>query len=323
MTDLHDRLRTILFLVPFAYRNRGVLLSELAARLSIDEGELFRELEFLLVVGRPPFSPDDLIEIHVDSGRVFVDLPSSLREPPRFTVFEALALACAAELWSEPGQAGIAAAPVRAALDRVLASLPDETRALFDDLAERYLVAGGSSTPFLAVLREGIDLRREVDMSYFSAGRAEISVRTVRPHGLAQRAGTWYLVAYCTDRKDMRVFRLSRIQSARLTDRTFDAAENFDTGAFLDDRFTIPCSGEREVVVSFAPEDARFVQERWRGKYSAPQPDGRLEVRLFDVSDEFVLAYVASFAGRAQIVSPERLRRALEEQAHRALQQYA
>lgn len=323
MSDMHHRLRTLLFLVPYVYRNRGVKLSELAQRLGVEQDALFREIDFLLMVGRPPFSPDDLIDIHVDGGRVFVELPSSLQHPPRFTAFEALALACAAQLFTGDAQMGEAATAVRLALDKVLASLPAETRGMFDELADRYLVLSqGGASPQLDTLRRAVEQQIEVEMGYYAAGRDAMTERTVRPHGLAYRGGVWYLVAWCTEREARRIFRVSRILDARLTDRIFDPPADFDAGAWLDEHLGLPSRGEREVVLRFAAADARWVAERWADAYCEPLADGGLRVRFYDVADEYVLAVVASFGGRAAIEQPTELARKLARQAGQALQNY-
>ncbi len=321
--DLHQRLRTLLFLVPYVYRNRGVPLSELASRLGLEEDQLLGEFDFLMMVGRPPFCPDDLVDIHVDSGRVYVELPSSLKQPPRFTVFEALALACAAQLFTGPEQMGEAATAVRVALDKVIGSLPEDSRRMFDELADRYLVlSGGGVSPHLDTLRRAAEDLLEVEMTYFGASRGKLTDRVVQPHGLVHRGGVWYLVAWCTEREAERIFRLSRVRSAELTDRIFDPPEDFDPAAFLNRELTIPAEGAREVVIRFAPEDARWVQERWSEDYLDPQPDGGLLARLYDVSDEYVLAYVASFGGRSSIENPPELAEKLRKQARAALDRY-
>ena len=323
MSDLHARLRTLLFLVPFVYRNRGVPMVELAERLGLSEKQLFKEFDFLMMIGRPPFSPDDLVDIHVDAGKVFVELPSSLDSPPRFTAYEALALACSAQLFSGDDQMGEAALAVRVALDKVLKSLPEDNRKIFDDLSERYLVLSSSAaTPHLDCLRQALDEHREVDMTYYTAGRDTISDRTVRPYGLIHRSGVWYLVAWCTERNAERIFRLSRIQSASLTERIFDPPEQIDLSGSLANRMPVPIGASRQVVVRHAPEDARWVEERWGGAHLEKLSDGGVRATLHDASEQFVLSYVASFGGRAQIEKPPELAELLRQEAQSALEFY-
>jgi proteasome accessory factor C len=324
MADLHERLRTLLFLVPYVVRHRGVPIEDLTRRLGISEQELMKEIDFLLMVGRPPFLPNDMIDIYHEGGRVFVDLHQSLENPPGLTVFEALALATAARMFTDQESMGEAAVAVKVAVDKIVASLPDDARGLFNDLAGHFmLLLGESENKFLSTLKQAIDERLEVELQYYSASRGEATNRTVRPYGLHHHMGLWYLAAYCTTRKAERVFRLSRITQAGLTERIFDPPAGFDVVSFIKKSLTVPDRGESEVVISFEPAVARWVREHWGDDYVERTPSGGVIARLHDISDEYVLSYVASFGGQAKIEAPKELQIKLKEQARTALEAYA
>ncbi|HOX43387.1 MAG TPA: WYL domain-containing protein [Myxococcota bacterium] len=324
MSDLHDRLRTLLLLVPYVYRHRGVPLAELAARLGMDEAGLEREIDFLLLVGRPPFMPGDMLDIYVEGGRVFVDLPQSLVKAPRFTAAETLALATAAQLFVTDERLADAATAMRVALGKILGSLPAETRALFEQLSAHFAVLpSGAGLPLLPVLRQALEEHRELEILHYSAGKGQVTRRVVQPLGLQLRGGVWYLVAHCTERDEPRAFRVSRIQTAALCETIFDPPAGFEPGAFLDAALTLPTVGGRRVVLRFAAEVARWVRERYRPEHLQDSPDGTLRVVLHDVSDEYVLTTVAALGGRAEILEPAELAERLRAEAREALARYA
>ncbi len=93
MSDVHERLRRLLFVVPYVARHRGVTVDALAKQLGVSREELLRDLELLTMVGRPPFQPDDFIDLHVENDQVWVDLDQRFSKPPRLTGPEAAALA--------------------------------------------------------------------------------------------------------------------------------------------------------------------------------------------------------------------------------------
>lgn len=323
MIELHRRLNTLLFLVPYVVRHRGVELGDLAARLGMGEDELLREIDFLLMVGRPPFQPNDFLDIYHEGGRVYVDLHQSLEQPPHLTVFEALALACAAQLFAGAEERGEMSLAVRLAVDKVVQSLPPEAANLFDELASHYLILGESGTvPHLDLLRRAVEERREVDMEYYTASRDKVGQRVVRPYGLHLHEGAWYLAAHCLQREARRVFRLSRIRSATMTDRIFDPPAGFDPAGFVESSLTVPASGSNRVVIGFSPRVARWISERWGPAYLTTEKDGSMTARLHDVSDAYVLAYVASFGGEAKILEPRELAERLTNQARDALAKY-
>src|SRR5712692_6869669 len=98
MSDVHERLRRLLFLVPYVAKHPGVSVEELAKALSLPTDSLLKELDLLTMIGRPPFQPDDYIDIYVENGRVYVDLDQRFSAPPRLTAAEAAALRAAADL---------------------------------------------------------------------------------------------------------------------------------------------------------------------------------------------------------------------------------
>jgi proteasome accessory factor C len=321
LKDLHIRLRTLLFLVPYVYRRGGVLVSELAECLNLSEQELFREFDFLMMVGRPPFMPDDLIDIYVEEGRVFVHLPSSLQNPPSFTVSETLALANAIQSFSRSSEENQA---LKQAFEKILASLPEQARQLVNELTDRTLVMTDPvGLTHLELLRHAIHLGQQVELDYYSASRYKVSLnRRVNPLGLKVHLGLWYLAAYCHLRKENRVFRISRMRSAILCPEHFKKPTDFDMEMFLKTKLTLPTEGEREILVRFSVEDSRWVAERFGEKYLSREADGSLCVKFHDVSDEFVLSYVASFAGRAHVVQPQELGKKLQREAQSALEMY-
>ena len=64
--DARDRLRRVLFLVPYAVRNSGIRVKDLARKCGVTEQEVLDDLDFLLGVGCPPFAPDDFLDLYVE-----------------------------------------------------------------------------------------------------------------------------------------------------------------------------------------------------------------------------------------------------------------
>jgi proteasome accessory factor B len=65
--------------------------------------------------------------------------------------------------------------------------------------------------PAFRPLYEAVRDHRPVAFSYLAAGRSMSQVRHLEPWGVVNSHGRWYVVGQDTDRRDQRVFRLSRI----------------------------------------------------------------------------------------------------------------
>lgn len=86
MRDVSQRLRRMLYLVPYVARHpEGVVVDDLADRLDLDREQLLKELDLLSQVGPPDGDPGEYLLVTVEDGRVFVDLPQRLTRPLRLT----------------------------------------------------------------------------------------------------------------------------------------------------------------------------------------------------------------------------------------------
>ena len=321
---IQERLRNALFLVPYVVRNRGVSVSDLAQRLGMTRQQLGRELAMLIMVGRPPFTPDLMLEIYEEEDRVYVDLNQSLDRPPALNAFEVVALAAAAGPYADERRHGDAATAVRVALEKITRLLPEELRDWMERLSKQMAILTEEGVDsYLTLLQRAIEERLEVELRYYSASRDVVSERTVRPYGLVNRNGLWYLVAWCTLRQQVLVFRLTRILQAQVSERIFDPPqEELNCQQFVAERLAIPELGENEYVIRFSPAAARWIRQKWPAERLQETGDGSLDLALYDVSEEFVLSFVASYAGEARIVEPANLAARLAEEAGQMLDLY-
>ena len=213
--DARDRLRRVLFLVPYAVRHPGVPVRDLARRCGVPEKQILEDLDFLLGVGCPPFAPDDFLDLYVEGDRVHVALHQSFSRPPRFTESEAAALAAAARALGGEGRERV----VRALRDAV----PKDRRAIFEELLA-CIFAGSppAKDSLIGRIEQAIAERRALRIRYFTATRGEESVRVVHPYTLAQRLGHWYLWGHDEGRGKALPFRLDRIRECAVDEKRFE-----------------------------------------------------------------------------------------------------
>jgi proteasome accessory factor C len=309
--DARDRLRRVLFLVPYAVRHPGIAVKELARRCGVGEAELLEDLDFLLGVGCPPFAPDDFLDLYVEGDRVYVALHQSLTRPPRFTESEAAALAAAARALAGEGA------------DRAVAALrdsvPRERRRSFDELADRiYAGSPPARDSILGRLRRAIAERRVVRLRYYTASRQEESERSVRPYTLAQRFGHWYLWGHDALRGRALPFRLDRIHDCALGDERFEPPGEPDARARLFSESTGEPIRMRLAPLTAAWALAKPGQLRVVDRAS----DGGATVEVEGASAEWATRFALSFGGGAEVVSPAAARRHFQEAVRRALARY-
>ena len=144
------------------------------------------------------------------------------------------------------------------------------------------------------------------------------SVREADPYGLVHYLNAWHVIAYCHLRKDIRNFRLDRMDDLELLPKTFHRPVNF--------KMSETQSGERKrivVRVVFDNEVARWVKES-RSYFTETieeTPQGLL-VTLKPHQESEVLQWLLSWGSHVRVLEPETLRKRIAEEARVMLQHH-
>ncbi len=259
-----ERFERVLAMVPWIVANPGVRLTDVAERFSLSEEQLLKELNLLWMVGLPPYSPDALIDVVTEDGRVWIHYADFFARPLRLTPVEALALVASSDALADiPGTADQGAL-VRA-LDKLrLALCIDDPDAVVVDL-------GFGDPQLLATVRAALADGTDLELDYLSMGRSERAVRLVSPWRLYADGGAWYLVAWCHKAEARRVFRLDRIADGKPAGpRTVDPPADLEVVALDVDPDT------PRVRLRLAPS-ARWVVERYPHEDAVRADDGSTE----------------------------------------------
>lgn len=170
------------------------------------------------------------------------------------------------------------------------------------DLASWY---GPLLAPRLAELKEACRRRQVVRFTY-CAPKGD-SLRVVEPARLVFRWSSWYLFGWCRQRRDWRMFKLTRMLGLEALE------ENFPPRAVPS-----PVTPVERVYPEAVRAAVRFTPAaRWRlideyGPESFTQrPDGSLLFRRGFPDREELLRWVLSFQEQAELLEPEDLRREL------------
>lgn len=221
------RVLTVLELLQTHDRLSGTVLAE---RVGVDGRTLRRYISMLEELGIP---------ITTDRGRYggYSLVPGFKLPPMMFTEDEALALSVGLLASRGLGLKNLAAAvaSAQAKLERVMpVKLKRRVRAIDEtvvlDLERREATDGDAAT--VTTLASAAQSRERVRLRYVDT-TGQASDRDIDPYGLARRGGRWYVVGHCHLRKDLRSFRIDRIESVELLDVPFKRPADFNALAHL------------------------------------------------------------------------------------------
>ena len=302
------RLQRLLVLIPFVRKHgaSGVSVDRAAEFAGCkDVKELYEDVELLQQISVPPGAPDDMVEVYLEGGKVFVALPLAFEKPPRLTVSEAAALLAA----TRP-VAGAAGKVLDSALRKLAKALPPGAASEVDQLARAEAIDAPEPPPCRAALAEAIDRRLEVEVDYYAQSAGTAATRTLEPRAVFLHGGHWYLAARNPRHGEEHLYRLDRIAAVRPGARCFGEHEAPSRWRYDTDRLYFAFGAEREVHVRFAPEPAELVEERW-SESATVAPDGSLHVRAELSGENYAVSWVLGYGGEAEVVSPPELRAAL------------
>jgi predicted DNA-binding transcriptional regulator YafY len=202
---------------------------ELAERLEVDTRTVRRYITMLQDLGIP---------VEAERGRYgSYRLRPGFKLPPlMFTDEEALALTLGLLSARKLGltDAALAVEGALAKIERVLpALLRDRVRALQETLVIDFPAKSTPPAPALINRLSEAALQRRSVMLCYQGWHAEVTERLLNPYGLVYRSGYWYTVGYCHLRKELRTFRLDRIQSAEIQATSFERPGEFDCLAYV------------------------------------------------------------------------------------------
>jgi predicted DNA-binding transcriptional regulator YafY len=190
---------------------------------------------------------------------------------------------------------------------------------------------GQEEVPCLRDLAQALRLGRKLAIRYPPPDREP---RVVEPLGLVNKAGTWYLVAYCSAHSgagDIRVFRAGRVSAAWVLAEPAERPAGFELAAFWA-RWSAEFEASRprlEVKLAASPGALAAFGEVF-GAAAAPaleaaEPPGPDGWRVLTLSFEHERAAVhrlAGFGDQVEVLDPPSVRAELLATAREILGRY-
>lgn len=270
-TGAGERLSRLLSIVPWVVANDGPSVQDVCRRFGISERELVADLELLFMCGAYPYTPDSLIDVDIDGGRVWVRFADWFRRPLRLSAPEGLALVAAARAMLEmaPGDEA-APSPLRSAL----AKLESVLGLSGDGAVEVHVELGSAPSDVLAGLRDATQHKWKVRIEYYSFGRDATTERVVHPWRVFSSEGHWYLLAWCELVGDRRLFRVDRVGAVQALSEHFVPPKDIGPLEVFQNRPDDPL-----VVLDVAPE-ARWLVDQYPHEEVTDSGDGNVKVSL-------------------------------------------
>ncbi len=305
------RLERLLSMVPWIAERDGPTIEEICATFDIDRESLLADLDVVFLVGLHPFTPDELVEVAVDSNRVWIRYAEYFARPLRLSPQQGLALVAAGA-----GMRSLVGVGEGGPLDRGLSKLAGALGVSEGEAVDIEL--DGSDPGTLETLRSATTDQVTVELDYYSYGRDERSTRNVDPAEVRFHDGHWYLLGWCHRSEADRVFRVDRIHGATATEQAV-SPEHLErsrsgVGDFGAD------DGHPRAELTLAPA-AHWVIDTYPHDSARAARDGTISVVLPVAGTAWLERLLLSLGDDVEVTSEEHQGLA-RSAAHRVLERY-
>ena len=185
---------------------------------------------------------------------------------------------------------------------------------LMDNILCQWIEVETLTPSIFETIIEAVLNERLLDVEYHSA-KGKTSNRTLEPLRLINYQGRWYLLAYCSLRKDHRLFHMARIAHAR-TGKKRSEPQHLAPTSFLDDAFGIFTGKTRyHAKIEFTGTAAELVRRQyWHEKQTIKEGKNTIILSLPVNDDREIIMKILQYGSRATVLEPESLRVRVREE---------
>lgn len=169
-------------------------------------------------------------------------------------------------------------------------------------------------------IRSAILSKKKIEINYQGwSGKA--TNRIIHPYGLVNYDNSWYCVAFCEKRQEMRTFKLMRIQELTEIEETFVPNEGFN---FREDKLGL-FNDEHDVELLIYPPFSYTIDEEIWGENQeiTKNEDGSVRFESTMFGKEAIVKWVLSMGSGAKVIGPESIREAVKEKLKKSLERYS
>lgn len=156
------------------------------------------------------------------------------------------------------------------------------------------------------------------------------TTRKIHPLKLLYKSKSWYIKAFCPEKKEFRLFKLSRIMSYKIESQTFIPVE-YPEYTYVESSVKASVSSSekdssnrenanpifryRTIILKFPKEMAFRVYDEFDNTQVLKEKDGSLVVTTKMPEDQWLVGYILSFGKYVDVIEPVELKKYVSDAA--------
>ncbi|WP_262731244.1 helix-turn-helix transcriptional regulator [Alloalcanivorax marinus] len=312
------------------YRIHGLLRSarqpvpmrRFTEELGVTRNTITRDFEYLRDFFGAPISYDR------DRNGHFYDPDAPEFELPGFwmNASELYALLACEHLLEtvQPGLMAQRLAPIRQRIQKLLGDANEHDTRLGQKIRLLPVLQRPIDNPIFFGVADATLANTCLRFRYRARSHDGASDRTVHPQRLLHYRHNWYLLAYCEQAGELRLFSLDRIDTPQAADRSCRQIASESLDAFIGDSFGLfTGTPSRWAELRFSPHAARWVaDELWHPDQQGEWRDDCFHLKVPYSDPTELIMEVLRHGPDVEVLGPRELRELVQQRLERALTGY-
>ena len=303
---------------------RGRSALELSEELECNLRTVYRDLEALQIAGFP-------ICNEREDGKNLWSLLDTVKQsiPIPFTLTELMAIYFSRDL-VKTLQDTVFYDSLESLFKKIKTTLPPDSEEFLKNVQNTLYVSQkqykeyGKAKGTISTVNDAAIRKRSIEINYYSMSNKKESVRKVDPYRILFFNGTFYLIAYCHQRIETRIFALDLIKSVSMTGESFTVPDDFDLEDFMKPSFGIFKGKPEKVRIWFGPNAAGYISEKvWHETQNIIEADdGSIIFEAEIAITEEIKTWVLSWGSKAAVLKPASLKKELKDEIEKMARKY-
>lgn len=171
---------------------------------------------------------------------------------------------------------------------------------------------------FEAVFK-ALSARKTIGFEYRPLDKTTWAKRIVNPYHAVCQRGNWYVIGYCHDREEPRLFNLARIRKTVITRQSFSIPPDFNPNNYFDKEVGVWASSRKPFTVEFIVDKeigTYALDHKWHeGQEVKENPDGSVKVKFTTTQMPEVMRWILGQGHTVKVLGPPELVEMVKEEA--------
>jgi predicted DNA-binding transcriptional regulator YafY len=148
----------------------------------------------------------------------------------------------------------------------------------------------------------------------------------LHPYAVKEFAKRWYIVAYCIERKAIRIYGLDRVVSLEISEKTFMMPKRFDVEELFATSFGIYIPEGKGETITFraTKREASFLRDLpiHTSQKEMASDDNSVTFSIFVYPNKALIMEFCKYGSGLEILSPASIREQVADELLKAARQY-